>query len=90
MNPDSARLTTEGTEDTEPSKSFTVRPLRSEIRPAAESKNSDPEKYELGDFGIISLKKAGNKLNEELLQQLIENQHDDEDARVLAIASGEA
>jgi hypothetical protein len=31
--------------------------LRREIRPAAEMQNPDPEKYEVGPFGILSLKK---------------------------------
>jgi hypothetical protein len=31
--------------------------LRREIRPAAEMENPDPEKYEIGPFGILRIKK---------------------------------
>lgn len=31
--------------------------LRREIRPAAEMENPDPEKYEVGPFGILRIKK---------------------------------
>lgn len=30
--------------------------LRRELRPAAEMENPDPEKFEVGPFGILSLK----------------------------------
>lgn len=32
--------------------------LRREIRPAADSENPDPEKFEVGPFGILRIKKA--------------------------------
>jgi hypothetical protein len=62
--------------------------LRREIRPAAELENPDPEKYELGPFGILSLKKRGDGLTEAQVQHLIDHQYDDEDARVIALATG--
>ena len=62
--------------------------LRREIRPAAEMENPNPEKYEIGPFGILSLKRTGEKLTAERVQHLIDHQYDDEDARVIAIASG--
>lgn len=59
--------------------------LRREIRPADEIKNPDPEKYELGPFGILSLKKRGRMMKSEEVQHLIDHQYDEEDARVLAM-----
>ena len=64
--------------------------LRREIRPAAELHNPDPEKYEVGPFGILSLKKAGRKLTAEEIKYLIDHQYDEEDARVIAIARGKS
>jgi hypothetical protein len=64
--------------------------LRREIRPAAELENPDPEKYEVGPFGILSLKRSGKMLTVEQVQQLIDHQHDEEDARVIAIAMGKS
>lgn len=32
--------------------------LRREIRPAADRENPDPEKYEIGPFGILRIKKV--------------------------------
>lgn len=59
--------------------------LRREIRPAAEQENPDPEKYELGPFGILSLKKRGPATTVERMRHLIDHQYDEEDARVLAM-----
>jgi hypothetical protein len=64
--------------------------LRREIRPAAEMENPDPEKYEVGPFGILSLKKTGTTKTAEEIQHLIDHQYDEEDARVIAIATGKA
>jgi hypothetical protein len=52
--------------------------------------NPDPEKYEVGPFGILSLKKTEKKLSAEQLQEIIDHQYDEEDARTLAIATGKA
>jgi hypothetical protein len=90
MNPDSAGLTTESAEDTELRKNLVERALHCEIRPAAELEKPGADKYDFGAFGVLSIKKAGNKLTEEEFQQLIDHQYDEEDARVLAIASGKA
>ena len=62
--------------------------LRRELRPAAEVDNPDPDRYESGPFGILSLKKRDQSLSAEQMQHLIDHQHDEEDARVSAIASG--
>jgi hypothetical protein len=64
--------------------------LRREIRPAAEMENPDPEKYETGPFGILSLKRTRQSTTADAVQQLINHQHDEEDARVIAIATGKA
>ena len=64
--------------------------LRREIRPAAELENPDPEKYEVGPFCILSLKRTGKGLTAKQAQHLIDHQYDEEDARVIAIATGEA
>ena len=64
--------------------------LRREIRPATESENPDPAKYEVGPFGILSFKKTEKKLSAEQLQEIIDHQYDEEDARTLAIATGKA
>jgi len=61
--------------------------LRREIRPSAELENPDPEKYELGPYGILSLKKTNEKMTAEQVQHLIDHQYDEEDARVIAIAT---
>ena len=64
--------------------------LRREIRPVSESKNPDPKKYEVGPFGILSLKKTEKKLSAENVQHIIDHQFDEEDARVIAIATAKA
>jgi hypothetical protein len=62
--------------------------LRRELRPASEMENPDPEKYELGPFGILSLKNTGSKMTAEEVKYLIDHHYDEEDARTLAIAKG--
>jgi hypothetical protein len=42
--------------------------------------------YEVGPFGILSLKKRRQPLNAKRLQRLIARQHQDEDARAISIA----
>jgi hypothetical protein len=64
--------------------------LRREIRPAAEIENPDPEKFEIGPFGLLCLKRTGRTKSAEEIQHLIDHQHDEEDARVIAIATGKA
>jgi hypothetical protein len=64
--------------------------LRREIRPAAEMQNPDPEKYEVGPFGILSLKKTDTPITAEEIQHQIDHQYDEEDARVIALARGKA
>ncbi len=45
--------------------------LRREIRPAAEMENPDPEKFELGPFGILRLKRRpGEKVTLEQIQAI--------------------
>ena len=61
--------------------------LRRELAPAPEITNPDPEKFEVGPFGILSLKKSGPSLTAEQYQKLIDHQYDEEDARVTGIAS---
>lgn len=64
--------------------------LRREIRPAAAMENPDPEKYEIGPFGILCLKRTGRSMAADEVQQLSDRQYDEEDARVIAIAKGKA
>ncbi len=64
--------------------------LRRELRPAAERENPDPEKFEVGPFGILSLKRSGHTLTADEVQHAIDHQYDEEDARVIAIATGKA
>jgi hypothetical protein len=64
--------------------------LRREVRPASEQINPNPEKYEVGPYGILSLKKRSPSVSSERIQQLIDQQYDQEDARILDIASGKA
>lgn len=64
--------------------------LRREIQPASQSDNPDPSKYEVGPFGILSLKKSGRRMTAEQIRHLIEHQHDEEDAGVIEMARGKA
>jgi len=85
MNPASAGLTTESTEDTELRKNLVERALHCEMRPAAELGKLGADKYDFGAFGVLSIKKARNKLTEEQFQQRIVHQYDEEDARVVRV-----
>ena len=62
--------------------------LRREIVPQENLSPDSP--YELGPFGILSLKKRTEGLTAEEVQRLIDHQHDEEDARLIAIPSGNA
>jgi hypothetical protein len=63
--------------------------LRREIQPA-EPENPDPGKYEVGPFGILSIKRTRRKPKAKEIQHAIDHQYDEEDARVTAIATGKA
>jgi hypothetical protein len=63
--------------------------LRREIQPA-EPENPDPRKYEVGPFGILSIKRTDRKPKTKQVQHAIEHQYDEEDARVIDIATGKA
>lgn len=62
--------------------------LRREIAPQENLSADSP--YELGPFGILSLKKRTQTLTADQVQRLIHHQHDEEDARIIAISSGNA
>jgi hypothetical protein len=64
--------------------------LRREIQPALQSGNPDPGKYEIGPFGILSLKKSDRPMSVREIRDRIEHQHDEEDARVIEMARGKA
>jgi len=64
--------------------------LRREIRPSAGLANPDPDKYEVGPFGILSLKRTGRKMTADEIKHLIDHQYDEEDARVIAVATGKS
>lgn len=64
--------------------------LRREIRPECERANPDPDKYEMGPLGILSLKKRGQPLTAEQVQHLIDHQYDEEDDRVMRGAAGQS
>ena len=58
--------------------------LRREILPHEGLVEDSP--YEVGPFGILSLKKRGKGMTAEQVQYLIDHQYDEEDARVLELA----
>jgi diacylglycerol kinase family enzyme len=59
--------------------------LRREITP---QENLAPDSlYEVGPFGILSLKKRTEGLTAEQVQHLVENQHAEEDARIISIST---
>lgn len=64
--------------------------LRREIQPASQGENPDPDKYEVGPFGILSLRRSGQRMTTEQVRHRIDHQHDEEDARVIAMAQGES
>lgn len=52
-------------------KAIVVSALRRELRPPASSDNPDPEKFELGPFGILRLKRrSGEKTTLEQIQSI--------------------
>ena len=62
--------------------------LRREIAPQEYLAPDSP--YEVGPFGILSLKKRSEALTADQMQHHIDHQYDEEDARVIAIARGDA
>ena len=59
--------------------------LRREIAP---QENLAPDSlYEVGPFGILSLKKRTEGLTTEQVQHHVENQHAEEDARIISIST---
>ena len=69
-------------------KAIVEKALRRELAPAPDTAN--PEKFEIGPFGILSLKKSGGSLTAKHVRELIDHQYDEEDARVIAMASGKS
>jgi hypothetical protein len=59
--------------------------LRREIAPQENLAPDSP--YEVGPFGILSLKKRTEGLTAEQVQHLVENQHAEEDARIISIST---
>ena len=62
--------------------------LRREIAP--QEKLAPDSLYEMGPFGILSLKKRRHRLTPEQVQRLVDHQYDEEDARVISIATGKS
>ncbi len=60
--------------------------LRREIAPQENLAPDSP--YEVGPFGILSLKKRTEGLTTEQVQHLVDHQHDEEDARIISISTG--
>ncbi len=56
--------------------------LRREIAPSEELAPDSP--YELGPFGILSLKKRADRLTADQVQRLIDQQYAHEDGRILS------
>lgn len=62
--------------------------LRRELRPETDFSNPDPEKFEVGPFGILSLKRNSSQTaSAEQIQELVDHQYDEEDFRMLEIAT---
>lgn len=62
--------------------------LRREIAPQV--KLASDSLYDVGPFGILSLKKSRQRLTAGQLQHLVDHQYHDEDNRVIAIATGKS
>lgn len=60
--------------------------LRREIRPETDFSNPDPQRFEVGPFGMLSIKRDASQGATKQIQELIDHQYDEEDARVLEIA----
>jgi hypothetical protein len=60
--------------------------LRREIAPLENLAPDSP--YEVGPFGILSLKKRPQGISGDHFEDLIDHQYDEEDSRVLSIAMG--
>ncbi len=57
--------------------------LRREIQPASELENPNPDLYQEGPFGMLSLKKRSQPIPAGQVQELIDHQYDEEDTRVI-------
>ena len=55
--------------------------LRREIAPPADFPPDSP--YDVGPFGILSIKKRGEPVSAKKVQHFIDHQYDEEDARIL-------
>lgn len=62
--------------------------LRREIAPQEHLAPDSP--YEVGPFGILSLKKRTEGLTVKKVQHLIDHQYDEEDARIISISTGKS
>jgi hypothetical protein len=60
--------------------------LRREIAPQENLAPDSP--YEVGPFGILSLKKRSEGLTAKQVKHLVDHQHDEEDAKVIFISKG--
>lgn len=67
-------------------KDMVAHALRREILPTSQFSQEDEARYEVGPFGILSLKKRGEAMTAEQVQHLIDHQYDEEDERILEIA----
>jgi len=62
--------------------------LRREIAPKENLSPDSP--YEVGPFGILSLKKRTEVLTTDEVQRLIDHQYDEEDGRIISSLTGNA
>ena len=46
--------------------------------------------YEVGPFGILSLKKRSGVLTTDQVQRLVDRQYEEEDARIIFVSTGNA
>jgi hypothetical protein len=60
--------------------------LRREIAPQENLAPDSP--YEVGPFGILSLKKRTEGLTAQKIEHLMDHPHDEEDSRILSISTG--
>jgi hypothetical protein len=60
--------------------------LRREIAPQENLAPDSP--YEIGPFGILSLKKRAEVLTGDQVARLIDHQHDEEDGRIISSCTG--
>jgi len=62
--------------------------LRREIAPLETLAPDSP--YEVGPFGILSLKKRSEALTTDQVQRLVDHQYEEEDARIISVSTGNA